>query len=39
MPVETPEGRFQQATLALVNGVVVYNMIPLPIDPIPPLRF
>lgn len=39
MPVETPEGRYQQASLALVNGVVVYNMIPLPIDPIPPLKF
>lgn len=39
LPVDTEEGRFRQASLALVNGAVVYNMIPLPIDPIPPLRF
>lgn len=37
-PVETADGPARQTTLRLTDGLIWLGVIPLPIDPIPPLR-
>jgi hypothetical protein len=39
VPVETDDGPMRQTTLTFTNGVIWLGIFPLPIDPIPPLRF
>ncbi|MEX0853961.1 MAG: DUF2125 domain-containing protein [Bauldia sp.] len=39
LPVQTGEGMFRQTALTFTDGVVWLGIIPLPIDPIPPIRF
>jgi hypothetical protein len=38
-PVDTADGPARQTTLRLTDGLIWLGVIPLPIDPIPPLRF
>jgi hypothetical protein len=38
-PVQTPDGPARQTTLRLTDGLIWLGVIPLPIDPIPPIRF
>jgi hypothetical protein len=37
-PVQTPDGPARQTTLRLTDGLIWLGVIPLPIDPIPPIR-
>lgn len=37
--VETPDGPMRQTALTFTNGVIWLGILPLPIDPIPPIRF
>jgi hypothetical protein len=39
MTVETPDGPLRQTALTLMKSFVLLGTLPLPIDPIPPLRF
>ena len=39
VPVETDEGTFRQTGLTFTDGVVWLGIVPLPIAPIPPIRF
>jgi hypothetical protein len=37
--VDTPDGQLRQTSLSFNNGAIWLAILPLPIDPIPPLRF
>jgi hypothetical protein len=37
--VDTPDGQLRQTALTFTDGVTWLGIIPLPIDPIPPIRF
>jgi hypothetical protein len=38
-PVTTPDGQALQTTVSFLDGIVFLTILPLPIDPIPPVRF
>ncbi len=38
-PVSTPDGPALQTTVSFLDGIVFLTILPLPIDPIPPIRF
>jgi hypothetical protein len=39
VPAETEDGPMRQTTLTFTNGTIWLGIFPLPIDPIPPIRF
>jgi hypothetical protein len=39
VPVETEDGPMRQTTLSFTDGVIWLGIFPLPIDPIPAVRF
>jgi hypothetical protein len=39
VPAETGDGPMRQTTLTFTNGTIWLGIFPLPIDPIPPIRF
>jgi hypothetical protein len=39
VPVETDDGPMRQTTLTFTNGTIWLGIFPLPIDPVPPIRF
>ena len=38
-PVNTPDGQALQTTVSFLDGIVFLTILPLPIDPIPPIHF
>ena len=39
MPAETEDGKVRQTTVSFIDGIVLLGIFPLPVDPIPPIRF